>query len=133
MTRNADEKELAAVPPTLLGGLSACGAVIRALFGFSEVVEASEVTEAIGATTAVAAADAFLGGAVIGTRFLGITGAVGLAGSAAFAVGLATSAGLDVAAVAEFPFAGLGACFAGITCNRASRFRFHILSGGMID
>ena len=132
MTRNADEKELAAVPPTLLGGLSACGAVIRALFGFSEVVEASEVTEAIGATTAVAAADAFLGGAVIGTRFLGITGAVGLAGSAAFAFG-ATSAGLDVAAVAGFPLAGLGACFAGITCNRASKFRFHILSGGMID
>ena len=119
MTRNADEKELAAVPPTLLGGLSACGAVILALFGFSEAFEASEVTEAIGATTAVAAADAFFGGAVIGTRFLGITGAVGLAGSAAFAFG-ATSAAFDVAAaVVTFAFVGLVACLGEITCWRA--------------
>ena len=120
LARNADEKELAVVTPTLLSGLSATGAVIRALLGFSEGVEAAEaaeVTEAIGATTAVAAADAFFRGAVMATLFLGITGAVGLAGSAAFAFG-ATSSAFDVAAVVEFPFVGLGACLGGITCSQ---------------
>ena len=130
---NADEKALA---PTLLRGLSGSGAVMRALFGFSGAAD-EFAAEAIGATTAVAAADDFFGGAVIGTRFLGITGAVGLAGSAAAAFGLAgTTAALglscktaafgfcapsdatDVAAVFRFAFVGLGACRGGFTCRR---------------
>ena len=94
--------------------------MIRALFGFSDAIEAVDVAEAIGATTAVVAADAFFGGSVIGTRFLGITGAVGLAGSAAFAFG-ATSAAFDVAAaIVTFAFVGLvAACLGEITCWRA--------------
>ena len=100
---------------------------MRALFGFSGAAVEFAV-EAIGATTAVAAADDFFGGAVIGTRFLGITGAVGLAGSAAAAFGLAgttaafgfcaPSDALDVAAVVRFAFLGLGACRGGFTCRR---------------
>ena len=122
--RNADEKALA---PTLLRGLSGSGAVMRALFGFSGAA-VEFAAEAIGATTAVAAADDFFGGAVIGTRFLGITGAVGLAGSAAAAafglagtiaafVFCAPSDAFDVVAVVRFAFVGLGACRGGFTCR----------------
>ena len=122
--RNRDENALAVVPPTLLRGLSDSGAVIRALFGFSvAVAEAADVAEAIGATTAVAAADAFFGGAMIGTRFLGITGAVGLAGSAAFAFGATSATAFaDAAVAAAVVFVGFGACLSGITCRRRSDF-----------
>ena len=123
--RNADEKALA---PTLLRGLSGSGAVMRALFGFSGAA-VEFAAEAMGATTAVAAADDFFGGAVIGTRFLGITGAVGLAGSAAAAafglagttaafVFCAPSDALDVVVVVRFAFVGLGACRGGFTCRK---------------
>ena len=124
--RNADEKALA---PTLLRGLSGSGAVMRALFGFSGAA-VEFAAEAIGATTAVAAADDFFGGAVIGTRFLGITGAVGLAGSAAAAAAFglagtiaafvfcAPSDAFDAAVVVRFALVGLGACRGGFTCRK---------------
>ena len=120
--RNRDEHALAVVPPTLLRGLSDSGAVIRALFGFFVAV-AADVAEAIGATTAVAAADAFFGGAVIGTRFLGITGAVGLAGSAAFAFGATSATAFaDAAVAAAVVLVGFGACLSGLSCRRRSDF-----------